>query len=455
MAKNQVTLTFAGDAGSLIKAAEKSSAATKDLGKDFDRLGGDAKSLGKNFNNAADDAKEAGRAIDKAGEAADHSEKGFMGTADVLDGLGAAFGLPTEAATGLMRGFGDLTGGMATLSPMVGGLGTAMSGLALGPVALIAAGVAGLVAILVIAYKNCETFRDIVKAAFEKVEAVVGPVINVVSRAFSGWMSLFSGGSKETQKALDEMAETNRKAMERMQADYEKNSSAYDTWVGTVRSGFEALLAPTQKFEVDTANTLTAVQTNLASNIAVWENWQKNLTTLVSRGFSDVAKNLQQMGPAWAMAAEEAAGATDRKLQEIRRLFTVAGDRSGIEFAGAFAGAIEKSPLVPWLAPGSTGAQLMSQFLGPMGAGISKGFMMPSHRAAGGPVAAGAPYIVGENGPELFMSSRSGSIIPNGGVATGGGSAVINVYGPVLGSDEASIARYLSDILARETRRSG
>jgi hypothetical protein len=34
-------------------------------------------------------------------------------------------------------------------------------------------------------------------------------------------------------------------------------------------------------------------------------------------------------------------------------------------------------------------------------------------RAAGGPVAAGMPYIVGERGPELFMSNVNGRIVPN------------------------------------------
>ena len=41
------------------------------------------------------------------------------------------------------------------------------------------------------------------------------------------------------------------------------------------------------------------------------------------------------------------------------------------------------------------------------------------HRAGGGPVSAMSPYIVGENGPELFIPGSSGQIIPNGG----GGSA--------------------------------
>lgn len=42
-------------------------------------------------------------------------------------------------------------------------------------------------------------------------------------------------------------------------------------------------------------------------------------------------------------------------------------------------------------------------------------------RANGGPVSGGTPYIVGERGPELFVPSRSGTIVPNG---AGGGVTV-------------------------------
>ncbi len=53
-------------------------------------------------------------------------------------------------------------------------------------------------------------------------------------------------------------------------------------------------------------------------------------------------------------------------------------------------------------------------------------------RASGGPVAAGVPYLVGERGPELFMPSSSGSIVPHGG---GGGSglaaALLDALGPM------------------------
>ena len=39
--------------------------------------------------------------------------------------------------------------------------------------------------------------------------------------------------------------------------------------------------------------------------------------------------------------------------------------------------------------------------------------VIPSFRADGGPVTAGRPYIVGEQGPEMFVPSASGRIVPN------------------------------------------
>lgn len=50
-------------------------------------------------------------------------------------------------------------------------------------------------------------------------------------------------------------------------------------------------------------------------------------------------------------------------------------------------------------------------------------------RAGGGPVSSGNAYLVGEQGPELFMPGMSGSIVPNGALA-GGGAMTIN-HAPV------------------------
>jgi len=51
-------------------------------------------------------------------------------------------------------------------------------------------------------------------------------------------------------------------------------------------------------------------------------------------------------------------------------------------------------------------------------------------RAKGGPVTGGRPYLVGEQGPELFVPGQSGGIVPNGGLAmagASGGSTNINI----------------------------
>lgn len=157
---NTVTLAFAGD--------------SKSLEKTFDKVGSSAKDMAKDLDKSQADVKKFGGALDAAGGAADASESKFMGAADVLDGLGSAFGLPTDAATGMFRAFGDLSGGFATLQPLIGtvsgaltgGLGSALTFIAAHPV-MITVGL--LAAAFVLLWKNSETFRDIVRGAFDKV----------------------------------------------------------------------------------------------------------------------------------------------------------------------------------------------------------------------------------------------------------------------------------------------
>jgi hypothetical protein len=49
-------------------------------------------------------------------------------------------------------------------------------------------------------------------------------------------------------------------------------------------------------------------------------------------------------------------------------------------------------------------------------------------RAMGGSVAGGRSYVVGENGPEMFVPAGSGSIIPNHKLGAGGGGAVYQTF---------------------------
>jgi phage-related minor tail protein len=70
-------------------------------------------------------------------------------------------------------------------------------------------------------------------------------------------------------------------------------------------------------------------------------------------------------------------------------------------------------------------------------------------RAAGGPVAPGASYLVGENGPELFTPSGHGEITPNAALpATRAGSVVVNISTP----DAASFQKSKSQVAAMLAR---
>ena len=60
-------------------------------------------------------------------------------------------------------------------------------------------------------------------------------------------------------------------------------------------------------------------------------------------------------------------------------------------------------------------------------AGAAFGKSLAGH-ATGGPMAAGEPGIVGEKGPELWIPSTSGTVIPNGG-STKYGDLIINING--------------------------
>lgn len=77
-------------------------------------------------------------------------------------------------------------------------------------------------------------------------------------------------------------------------------------------------------------------------------------------------------------------------------------------------------------------------------------------RAAGGPVTAGAAYLVGERGPELFVPSSSGSIAPNANLgAPQRPQIVMNVAARDADSflkSESQIAAMLSRALARGQR---
>ena len=91
----------------------------------------------------------------------------------------------------------------------------------------------------------------------------------------------------------------------------------------------------------------------------------------------------------------------------------------------------------------------------------------PPGRALGGPVAARQAYIVGERGPELFVSNQAGNIIPNNqlgslpnmsagrNVPTGGATVINMNINAGMGADGAEVGRQVVEAIRKYERRSG
>jgi len=77
-------------------------------------------------------------------------------------------------------------------------------------------------------------------------------------------------------------------------------------------------------------------------------------------------------------------------------------------------------------------------------------------KAAGGPVQGGSGYIIGENGPEIFVPWTSGTVIPNHKIGRGGGGGDVQLsvqnyfYGQTTGAD---VDRALDDATRQMMRR--
>jgi hypothetical protein len=78
------------------------------------------------------------------------------------------------------------------------------------------------------------------------------------------------------------------------------------------------------------------------------------------------------------------------------------------------------------------------------GGGLLGDFFGDLFKADGGPVSANKPYIVGERGPELFMPSSAGTIIPNEQMGQFGGGGQTNVTYNINATDAQSFKTMLA-----------
>lgn len=186
MAKNQVTLTFAGDADQLTKAFQKVQTEAKETETAIEGM---STSTGRSFDGFRRRSSDAADGIDRVSDAADKSEQRIVGMRDGITGTKDLMeGWRTGSMELVLTGFADLASSVANFAGPVLGRLAAATGLTTlatkaqaaaqtalnavmnaNPYVKIALLIAALAAAVVIAYQRSETFRGIVKGAFDAV----------------------------------------------------------------------------------------------------------------------------------------------------------------------------------------------------------------------------------------------------------------------------------------------
>ena len=473
MAKNQVTLTLAGDATKLERTFDQVSASSKHLD---DNVKKSSKSIGQSkdaFDKAADGAS---NTYDKF----DSLEAVGRGTTDTMSGLANIM------AGNVLQGSTDLAGGVAALADgfegallpalkkAIGGLKTAGGAvkaftlsLLTNPIFLVVAALALLGVGLKIAYDHSEKFRNGVNAVWSNIQAVVLPILkalwDAVVATFEGWLNVIEkvikflpGGNALLKKlgdnakgAGDAMKDTGGAAEDWEHAQKRLNDQVdtanrtiqdqldlLDKWYGEVKSQEEATIDFQQSVD-DAAQSIKDNGKTVDIHTEKGRNNRKSLLDLAD-GNKDLVDAMRKNGTAsdklvaqnetgrrkfLDLAASMGMSKTDAKkladqlfkIPETKTTTVTANTKTANSNVTTLLGNIKLLPNYKTITIKYTSTGVPLNVPG-----------SHSQRAVGGPVQAGKPYMVGERGPEMWVPSANGSIVPNHKM--GGGDGPMNVY---------------------------
>jgi hypothetical protein len=143
-------------------------------------------------------------------------------------------------------------------------------------------------------------------------------------------------------------------------------------------------------------------------------------------------------------------GQLNKLTEESSKIFMDAGGIIAQGFEDAILSGQKLGEVVRALGQDLLRLVFRQQITAPLAKGIGDA-LFAGFRAEGGPVGAGGAYVVGEKGPELFVPSSSGSIVPNGAMSSsGGGSGGVTVnYNIAAGVSRAELV----PILEQERKR--
>ena len=291
------------------------------------------------------------------------------------------------------------------------------------PIGIVVVAIAALVAGIILAWRHSETFRNIVTGAFNAVKTAAEAVLNFFRSNWKIIATLISGPFAPIVLLATDAFGIRSALVNAATAVIDFFRSHWKTIAVLISGPFAPLVAlATNAFGVRSAlvGAFAAIRTSV---VGVLDD--------IAAGFKWLANNAGKLMDAALSGINKALGALSGPLNTFLSVLT--------SIKNAIAWILDKAPDIPSI-------------------------HLPSipliGKALGGPVVAGTPYLVGEQGPELFLPNTSGTILPNvsspSGFRGGGGSgSPINIY--VSGSvvSERSLVDAIHDGLLQKQRRNG
>jgi len=347
--------------------------------------------------------------------------------------------------SGLKIAIVTLGGVLAALGPMLTIFSALVSvvGFFMSPLGLVIAGLAALAAAAIYVADNMQAFKEVGSVVFAKLQ---NAVINFLQFFIeNNPFSFIIDGYNLLMEKLGREGVTNPfKAvsgyLEELKADVPEVATEFGSFGDAVSNAAtkakDALFGMGSAIGVGTGGGTTSVGGDAP-------------VTLIDMDVDEIEEEAEVIDTTYG----DALLATKEKIDDLKESAKSFGLAMVDNFAGSFASAITSGEnfivsmgnifkdlakqiaamlikaallaavfaMIPGLGAAQTAAGGATNF-----SGLLTGMMggIPG-RQNGGFVAANKPYIVGEAGPELFMSSSSGSIVPNH--ALGGGSVIPDV----------------------------
>jgi hypothetical protein len=297
--------------------------------------------------------------------------------------------------------------GFGMLATAAGFLGTAFT-IMLGPVGLIILAIAALVAAGVAIYKNWETIaafastvwegiKETIAGAMQRIAEIFSAVWEGIKVAFWGYVNFVIGLWATLLDFLVPGWDTALVAM------WTRAVEIWEAIKGAFGEAFAVIKATFTGWSESLLEMWTGMWTAVKEVfVSIWE--------AIASVFDSIVEGIRS--------------AMESLISPIQKVIDLA--ERALELAG---GAIK------------SGAGKVSSLVKSI---ISRGSSITG-KAIGGPVLAGTPYLVGENGPELFMPGQSGAIAPNGRF----GGSTINLY--ITGNTllDRDAARKIGDEMVR------